>query len=298
MAMTMPQNGPDRPALDWVAGLLGCTDVTAVRGLREGGTPWLLRAGQRNVVLRTGRPHERVQFRTEAAALEVAAKAGIAAPPLLGYNGDVLMLLDGLPGTSRIPLEPDERRLRAYGAAAARIHAVPLEPSEALPTRDRPLADLDFAQLRREHGASRLLLDAEEVVAASRPAGEPVAFTHGDLWQGNTLWDGGTLSAVLDWDAAGVGSAGVDLGSVRGDVAVCFGVEAIDLVLAGWEEQAGHPAANVGYWDAVAALATPPDMGLVAATIADQGRPDLNDGPLLNARRDAFLQQALDRLGA
>jgi aminoglycoside phosphotransferase (APT) family kinase protein len=296
--MTMPQNGPDAPALDWVAGLLACTDVIAVRGLREGGTPWLLRAGQRSVVLRTGRPEQRKQFATEAAALDVAAKAGIPVPALLGYDGDVLMLLEGLPGTSHIQREPDERRLRAIGAAAARIHTVDLEPSEALPMRERPIADMDWAQLRRKHGASRLLLDAEEVVAASRPAGEPVAFTHGDMWQGNTLWDGGALSAVLDWDAAGVGPAGVDLGSVRCDAAVCFGIGAVDLVLAGWEEEAGYPAANVGYWDAVAALSTPPDMGWVASTIADQGRPDLNDGPLLTARRDEFLRQALNCLGA
>ena len=70
------------------------------------------------------------------------------------------------------------------------------------------------------------------------------------------------------------------------------------LVLAGWESEAGHPAANVPYWDAVAALSSPPDMGWVAGTIADQGRPDLDDGPLLTARRDAFLRQALRGLAS
>jgi len=39
-------------------------------------------------------------------------------------------------------------------------------------------------------------------------------------------------------------------------------------------------------------------MGWVAGAIADQGRPDLDDGPLLTARRDAFLRQALGRLAA
>jgi hypothetical protein len=73
------------------------------------------------VVLRTGRPQRRRQFATEAAALDVAAKAGIPVPALVGYDGDVLMLLEGLPGTSHIQREPDERRLRAIGAAAARI---------------------------------------------------------------------------------------------------------------------------------------------------------------------------------
>ena len=163
--------------------------------------------------------------------------------------------------------------------------------------RDRPIADVDFARIRREHGASRLLLDAEQIVARARPAGERVGFVHGDLWQGNTMWDGIVLSGILDWDCAGAGAAGVDLCSLRCDAALCFGIEAADLVQAGWEEEAGHSADNVGYWDAIAALSTPPDMAWVAATIADQGRPDLNDGPLLNARRDAFLRQALSHLG-
>jgi Ser/Thr protein kinase RdoA (MazF antagonist) len=118
-------------------------------------------------------------------------------PALLGYDGGVLMLLEWLPGTSHIPREPDEQRLRAIGAAAARINAVALEPSEVLPVRDHPIADVDFVQIRREQGASRLLLDAEEVVVAGRPPAEPAVFVHGDLWHGNTLWDNGVLSAVL-----------------------------------------------------------------------------------------------------
>ena len=188
-----------------------------VRGLREGGTPWLLRAGDRAAILKDGRPGQAALFATEAAALRFAAAAGIPVAAMLGYDNGTRMLLECLPGTSQIPREPDGRRLRALGAAAARIHTV--------------------------------------------------------------------------------GAAGVDLCSLRCDAAVCYGIEAVDLILAGWEEEAGHPAENVGYWDAIAALSTPPDMAWVAATIADQGRPDLNDGPLLNARRDAFLRQALSHLG-
>jgi len=63
-------------------------------------------------------------------------------------------------------------------------------------------------------------------------------------------------------------------------------------VLRGWEEQAGRAAADVAYWDTVAALATPPDIGWFPAAIADQGRPDL-DRVLVLERRDSFLRQAL-----
>ncbi len=247
-------------------------------------------------MLKDGRPDQAALFATEAAGLRFAAAADLPVPAVLGYDGGTRMLLECLPGASQVPRDPDGQRLRALGAAAARIHACRLEPADELPQRDRPIADVDFAAMRREHGASPLLLDAEQVIAHARPAGEPAGFVHADLWQGNTMWVGNVLSGILDWDCAGAGPAGVDLGSLRCDVAVYFGLEAADLVVAGWEEQAGRPADHVAYWDAVAALSTPPDMAWVAATIADQGRPDLNDGPLLNARRDAFLRQALSRV--
>jgi len=99
-------SGPGSTALEWAAGILDCADVTAVRGMREGGTPWLLRAGERQAVLRAGDPRHRAQLRTqfatEAAALEVAAKAGLPVPALLGHDNDaLLMLLEWLPGACR-----------------------------------------------------------------------------------------------------------------------------------------------------------------------------------------------------
>ncbi len=45
---------PDKEVLNWVSGVLGTT-VTALRGLRNGGSPWLLRAGDREVILRVVR---------------------------------------------------------------------------------------------------------------------------------------------------------------------------------------------------------------------------------------------------
>ena len=161
-----------------------------VRGLREGGAPWLLQADDRAAILKAATPDLAARFATEAAALRLATAAGVPVPAVLGYDDGTRMLLQRLPGTSRIPCEPDGERLRALGAAAARLHTVSSEPTDALPVRDRPIADMDFAGIRREHGASRLLLDAEEIVVGARPAVEQAAFVHGDLWHGNTMWDG------------------------------------------------------------------------------------------------------------
>lgn len=104
-----------------------------------------------------------------------------------------------------------------------------------------------------------------------------------------------TLVSVLDWDCAGTGPAGVDLGSLRCDAAVCFGADAAEYVLNGWQTTAQWTADDLAYWDAAAALSTPPDMGWFAQAIGGQGRGDLSQ-PILLQRRNDFLAAALYRL--
>ena len=295
---------PDAEALDWASALLD-TEVTVLRGLRHGGSPWLLRAGDREVVLRIARAVQAAETGTEVAAMTHAARMASAIVPvaeLLGYDlaertGYGLVLTAYVPGTSVIPPAPDPGRLRALGAAAARISSIELTPTPSLPVRSRPIEAEDFAGLRREQGASDLLRAAEAAVAAARPDYGTLGLVHGDMWHGNTLWDDGRLTAVLDWDCAGAGPAGIDLGSLRCDAAWCHGVEAAGHILRGWEAEAGRPASDVPYWDAVAALASPPDMGWFPISMVAQGRPDLTREVMLE-RRDAFLGTALSRLAA
>jgi len=276
------------------------TVVAEVRGLRDGGSPWLVRltppAGTSResvVVVRVG---DAESLGTEVAGLRTATAHGVPAPALLDADlarTPALVMTALVAGSSTIPATPAAGRLRRLGAAAARLHAIPAVTGEALPPRSRPIPGADFAALRRAYGRYPLLSEAEERVAGYRPDG-PVGFVHGDLWQGNSMWQGDELVGLIDWDCAGVGPAGVDLGSLRCDAALCYGPHAADEVLAGWESAASRPADAVAYWDAVAALASPPDMGWFTQAIAGQGRPDL-DQHVLVARRDAFLRAALDR---
>jgi aminoglycoside phosphotransferase (APT) family kinase protein len=274
--------------------------VAAVTGLREGGSPWLLRFSDGGaVVLRTGGEAHRQAFATELAALSLAAPAGLPVPRVLAadLDGDpVAVLTSVLPGTSRTSGPPSSARLRALGAAAAAIHRVPAPPpSAALPVRTRSISAVDFTALRRAAPPQELLVAAEAALAALPVPPSPAVFVHGDLWQGNVLWDGDALSGVIDWDGAGGGPAGIDLGSLRVDAATSAGGSAPDAVLAGYEAATGRPFADVAYWDVAAALTTPPDMGWFVDAVRDQGRSDL-DQPTMLARRDAFLAAALGRL--
>jgi aminoglycoside phosphotransferase (APT) family kinase protein len=179
---------------------------------------------------------------------------------------------------------------------AAAIHRLPAPPpSAALPVRTRPIEGVDFAALRRGRPPRELLVRAEAVLDRLPVPASPRVFVHGDLWQGNTLWDGDRLTGIIDWDCAGVGPAGVDVGALRGDAATAVGGDAADEVLAGYEEATGRPLPDVAYWDLVTALATPVSMDWFVTAAQDQGRTDL-DQPTMLARRDEFLAAALDRL--
>jgi hypothetical protein len=137
---------PDAEVLDWASAVLG-TEVTVLRGLRMGGSPWLLRAGDREAVLRVAPAGQVADTATEVAAMTCAARVADAALPvaeLLGHDladrtGYGLVLSACMAGTSVIPPEPDPERLRALGAAAARISSVELAPAPALPVRSRPI---------------------------------------------------------------------------------------------------------------------------------------------------------------
>jgi hypothetical protein len=87
---------------------------------------------------------------------------------------------------------------------------------------------------------------------------------------------------------------GIDLGSLRLDAAMTFGIDAAGDVLDGWQA-IGGPTSDVPYWDLVAGLSTPPELDWFVDATRAQGRPDLTQNLML-ARRDEFLEDALHRL--
>lgn len=294
------------PVLRWAAQVVGVgARVVDVKWLRAGAGPWRLRFDQAGkaieTVLRVGDNSSRQQLATEAAALGFAEAHRLAAPRLLAVDldgaaaGRPALLMTVLAGSSTIPTTASTARLRALGAAAAPLHTVATTPRPDLPLRARPLADVDFAAQRRATGSSPLLEAAEERVnELPMPQGVTV-FVHGDLWQGNTLWIGERCVGIVDWDAAGVGHPGVDLGTLRLDAAIMFGLPAAAEVLEGWRQATGHQADAMAYWDLVAALTTPTDLTQWLAVAHTHGRVDLN-AATLNNRRDAFLRAALEQL--
>lgn len=281
---------------------VGGDRLVSMTGLREGGAPWLMRyeasGGAGGAVLRVRAPETARTQAFEVRAMELARAGGVPVPDVIAIRADgtaAVLLIEHVDGSSHQPVGPDPARLETLGRIAARISTV--DPGEAeLRAVTHPIPDVDFEAMRARAQPQLLLEAAQKRVAAIIPD-DPIGFVHGDLWSGNTLWCGAELAAVIDWDCAGLGAAGIDLGSLRCDAAMCYGLDASDHVLAGWQREAERPADSLAYWDTVAALSTPPDVGWFTDAVSDMtGRPDLTKR-LLCERRDAFLADALERLG-
>ena len=176
--------------------------------------------------------------------------------------GEPATLETAMRGSSELPAVVTPGRLAAFGAAIAQVHAHQLEPQPGLPRRVRPIEVDDYAMERRWAAAYRsaseedkpqqieafvettgadaaratellvsitttaLLHTADELVRRrGHPAG-PTVFVHGDIWGGNTMWDGDTCVGLIDWKTAGVGDPGVDLGELRMQMALEYGADA------------------------------------------------------------------------
>ena len=294
---------PTDATLAWVARVaLPDGRVGDAAPLAEPTSPWWVQvdspAESTRVVVRArvdGHESSRL-IEVERAALESAGRAGVAAPRFVAADpsGSVASqpaIVSGLvEGSSAVPTVATAERLRALGRAVGTLAVCP--PVADLPRRTRPLEDVDFYAMWRDSDAGEPWTTALRIIDEHRPTATPDALVHGDCWHGNSMWVGDDFRGFIDWDAAGTGNAGIDLGTMRLDAAFFFGVEAVDEVVVGWAETSGRAATDLPYWDLVAALTSPVDLGMWLPNLQRLGRPDL-DVALLTARREEFVRGAL-----
>ena len=170
-----------------------------------------------------------------------------------------------------------------------------LRPRQALSGSAKP-ADVEIYEPQ-----VRELLGRFPEPSHSGPVGRSVLL-HGDYWNGNLLWQGQELVAVIDWEDFGVGPAFADLSCARLELLWALGesdgesgVERFTryyLEASGWADEEGV-GAMLAWWDLCAVL----PFAHTLAAISDSPSP--KGAERLRKRRQlaGFVERAAARLG-
>jgi aminoglycoside phosphotransferase (APT) family kinase protein len=258
---------PPEGALRWAAAAVGAgSRVASVRPLPSS---WLAnhavtvadRHGHhhRLVLRRWARPGWELDdpdytARREATVLGLLAGAEVPAPRLVAADPDgavcdtPALLLTRLPGRPPAATLTDRRGFLAQLAGVLpAVHAVDGRARGLLPAY-RSYVRLQGLAPPAWLPPSGTWRRAFELVAGPAPPGR-VCFIHRDYHHHNTLWTRRRLTGVVDWTQASWGPASVDLGHMRWNLALDYGVHAADEFLA--IHQALTGAEHHPYWDAL-----------------------------------------------
>ena len=94
--------------------------------------------------------------------------------------------------------------LPRYGAELAALHGLDIKAP--------PVADRRFFHLPQDAQFAKWHLEsAAAYLKNQHPEGESRTFVHGDFHYANLLWQNGQVSAILDWELAGLGSREFDM---------------------------------------------------------------------------------------
>lgn len=186
----------------------------------------------------------------EHALLRVLHAAGFPVPePLaLDRSGELLpgpwLAMAHLDGTTELEPAALGEGLEQVATVMARLHALDPNTLDLPPLEDRsnPIPST-LHWLPPEHEGLR--------PAIERGLRGPVAgpcLLHGDIWPGNLLWSGGTLTALLDWEDAALGDPVSDVAVTRQELAWRYGWAAMEQFTAAYERASGRRLHNLALW--------------------------------------------------
>jgi aminoglycoside phosphotransferase (APT) family kinase protein len=165
----------------------------------------------------------------EVAVLELLAGSAVPAPGLVAADPDgatcdvpALLLTRLLGRPPGLPADMEEFLEQLAGSLAA-INALRGNTNDGIPTYRRYF---EPSRLRPPDWALRPALWERAIEVAGMPAPPgPRAFIHRDYHPENTLWSR-RLTGVVDWTNGSFGPVAVDVGEMRWNLAVDYGLDA------------------------------------------------------------------------
>ncbi|HEY1570983.1 MAG TPA: aminoglycoside phosphotransferase family protein [Pseudonocardiaceae bacterium] len=185
----------------------------------------------------------------EAAVLTVLDGLDGRAPRLIDVDpsgeqvGEPATLITRIAGRSDIiPADPHAAAAE-LAMALARVHATPPDRLDSF--RDGVLAAIhETGPVRSSAPTAPTLLPHEHHLTRAQPV-----LTHYDYWTGNVLWQGDTVSGVIDWAGAARAPRGFDVSWCRLDLVLLHDHAVADTFLAAYQHAAGEAVPDVHLWD-------------------------------------------------
>jgi aminoglycoside phosphotransferase (APT) family kinase protein len=226
--------------------------------------------GRTVVIRRWARPDWQIsdpEFTAEHEASTLRLLEEIEAPAaiLLGVDATALecdvpaVLQTLIAGRKPVPQAKEfDGFARGLAAAIITVHGLdsPAARTLALPYKRY----YEVGRLRLPHWATHpsIWREAIQIAALPEPPGRR-CFIHRDYHHGNTLWQSGQLTAILDWDRASWGPPSIDLARMRQNLVIDYGANLADSFTRAYRELSGKPLDNLAYWDIVDILDGTPD---------------------------------------
>jgi aminoglycoside phosphotransferase (APT) family kinase protein len=281
-----PPTLPDR-ARSWAEALAPqpVVDVTPIGGGITN-TKWLLRlAGGEPLVLRWSDPlvwgptgHEHV--RREALACGLLAVSALPVPRLVASDPDGVSaggpanLMTWRPGGVRLE-RLGANAITAWARLAVAVHRHPVSLENRPPTFTfRGPADPEVPGWARSPG---LWQEAIDVWAAGPPT-TPHCLLHRDFHLGNTLWQGDTVTGLIDWAETSWGPPDLDVAHACSDFAMLHTTGEVEAFRAAYLRAGGQldPDPDAArFWVVSDILGFLPDPAHILPAVANS-RPDVS----------------------
>lgn len=237
----------------------------------------------------------------ETRALELLQKTNVPAPAPIWVDNEgvfdqqaiVTSFVDGEPDLT--PADPFDWAERLAGVLS-RIHEIRVvgDDVEMFP----PSAGQDIEKIQEhpelilEHPLGEDLLRRRVMLGQRADDTEPV-FSHTDFWPGNTLWDDGQLTAVVDWEAPATGDRAMDVAYCALDIRYLGMDRVADHFVKTYREETGHALTNLAHWEAVGLCRPMPDIGSWVPAWVSMGREITPDRARARYREvlEAFIER-------
>lgn len=265
---------PTDEQLERLRDAIGASSLVHNRRI-EGGlscTLDVLSDGSTRMILRRYGPWSHAQdgevVQRENRALELLQRANIPAPAPIWTDSEKMfdepaLLISYVEGSPELtPANPFDWAER-LASVLSRIHDIRLEGDDVemfpIGAGEDAHRVSENPELVLEHPLGEDLL-RRRVMLASREAEAKTVFSHTDFWPGNTLWDDGRLTAVIDWESPATGEREMDVAYCALDIRYLGMDRVADHFIKSYREVSGEGIPNLSHWEAVGLCRPMPDI--------------------------------------